>query len=267
MFFQLGALALGSTVYITKDEADNIATSFPISPSFDEIIVHNIRVSAFGFLPIFGVGWMGFVGFNTGIAMKAIAMNRQEPTSEQFFTMTAFPHYWLEDFAYSIALTSGLMFLLALFTLKTNVIFHEIKCSIFSIIAWAFLLTFAGLLEVFSLFSNISWLIIVPLAVILLEMTQENQMRPSRIAVFLITLILYLSLMQPLLVILFVPNLLSSPFYAFPITIYVFVGYYLFETLSNGWLRRQFKKFLGFIKTRTRSFRFFRLFFTTRFLM
>jgi len=131
VFFQLGAVSLGSMVQLTEDEANKICECLPLDMSWDIIAFHNMRVSMFDFLPLFGIWWTGFTSFNTGILMKAIATRFHRPVTNLFFRITFFPHYWLEQFAYSIALTAGLMFFLSLFTLKRSIILYEVKCSFF----------------------------------------------------------------------------------------------------------------------------------------
>ena len=222
MFFQLAVLLLGSTVSLTSDEANEILKSFPSTISWDIIAFHNMRVTLYNFLPLFGVWWTGFVGFNTGAVIKAIAIAKHESTIHLFFEIAAFPHYWLENFAYSIALTSGLMLLLALLTSKPSAIFYEVKCMIASLTIWATLLVFASFLEVIpSFIAFMLWVIIIPLIASGLEMISGDSVNHSRKATFLVILLLYFSLSY------------------ITITIYVLLGYYLFETLTNGWLRRQ----------------------------
>lgn len=228
MFFQLGVLVLGSTVSLTSDEVDKILESFPPPPlTLDIITFHNIRVSMYGFLPLYGVWWMGFVGFNTGIALKAIAMSRPESTTLLFFTIASLPHYWLEEFACSIALTAGLMFLLALLTLELSTIFHEVKILLVSLVAWAMLLVFAGFMEVIPMsFAFISWVVLIPLFASVLEIISGDSLGYSRKAISLVILFLYFSFLS----------------ISLPIAMYVLLGYYLLETLTKGWLRHQIQK-------------------------
>lgn len=228
MFFQLGVLTLGSTVSLTSDEVNEILESFPPVMSWEVIVLHNMRVTLFSFLPLFGVWWTGFVGFNTGIAMKAIGITVHQSTTHLFFTIAGLPHYWFENFAYSIALTAGLMFLLALLTLRRSAILYEANILIASLTAWAVLLLFASILEAIPMFmAFMLWVIIIPLFVSVLEMTSAGSFGCSRKAIYSVILFLYFSFFC----------------ISLPIAMYVLLGYYLFETLTNGWLRSQIQIF------------------------
>ena len=235
MFFQLGAVSLGSMVQLTEDEANKICECLPLDMSWDIIAFHNIRVSMFKFLPLFGIWWTGFTSFNTGILMKAIATRFHRPVTNLFFRITFFPHYWLEQFAYSIALTAGLMFFLSLFTLKRSVILYEVKCLIYSVVAWAAILVVAGLLEV-TYWSPILWIILLPLIAAILERASGDSLRLSGMTeqtIFIVILFVYFALWG------YFSFIIRLPFFLFGVAMYVLLGYYLFETLTNGWLRRQ----------------------------
>jgi len=239
MFFQLGVLILGSAAPLPQDRADDIFRNLQLQPfSLESITVHNMKVTAFVFLPLFGVLWMAFVGFNTGIVMKAVAMSTNQSTTSLFFAVSILPHYWLENFAYSTALTAGIMLLLAFSTSKISLILHEIKYLIVSLATWALLLTFAGFLEIIPGFlSFMLWVIIAPLTIVLLERASENTIGYSTKFVLSATLILYFSLMYPFFAIFF--SLFSFSFHLFPVTLYTVLGYYAAENLSLGWFRRK----------------------------
>jgi len=233
MFFQLGVIILGSTVSLTSDEVNEIIKSFPHNLSLEVIAIHNMKVSVFNFVPFFGIFWTGSSGFDTGVAMKGIAIREQGSATHLFFTIAAYPHYWSENFAYSIALTAGSMLFLALLTLKRSTIFHEVKCLIASLTPWAALLVLAAFLEVIpQVIAFMLWVIIIPLIASVLELITEDSFGHSKKATLLMTLLLYLALFCPF----FSPRL---PYYLFPIAIYISLGYYLFEALSNSWLRRK----------------------------
>ena len=235
MFFQLGALSLGSMVPLTKNEANRICESIPQDISWDIIAFHNIRVSMFKFLPLFGIWWTGYTSFNTGIFMKAIATISHRPVTTLFLRITFFPHYWLEEFAYSIALTAGLMFFLSLFTLKRSVILYEVKCLIYSVVAWATILVVAGLLEVTD-WSPTLWIVLLPLIAAILERASGDSLRLSGMTkqtIFIVILFAYFALWG------YFSFIIQLPFFLFGVAMYVLLGYYLFETLTNGWLRRQ----------------------------
>ena len=91
VFFQLGAVSLGSMVQLTEDEANKICECLPLDMSWDIIAFHNMRVSMFDFLPLFGIWWTGYTSFNTGILMKAIATISHRPVTNLFFRITFFP--------------------------------------------------------------------------------------------------------------------------------------------------------------------------------
>jgi len=235
VFFQLGAVSLGSMVPLTKNEANKICESLPPVISWDIIAFHNIRVSMFKFLPLFGIWWTGYTSFNTGIFMKAIATISHRPVTTLFLRITFFPHFWLEEFAYSIALTAGLMFFLSLFTLKRSIILYEVKCSIFSVVAWATILVVAGLLEV-NEWSPILWIVLLPLIAAILEKASGDSLRFSgttKQIIFLVILFAYFALWG------YFSFIFQLPYFLFGVAMYVLLGYYLFETLTNGWFRRQ----------------------------
>lgn len=237
MFFQLGALVLGSTVSLTEDEANKKNESLPSIISWKTIVFHNMKVTMLNFLPLLGIWEMGYVSFNTGIALKAIATIYHRPATTLLFTITVFPHYWLEEFASSIALTAGLMFFLSLFTSKRSVIFHEVKCLIASITAWATILTVASFLEVTDL-AILLWIVLHPLIASILEKASGDSLRFSgktKQAIFLVVLFAYFTLWIIFSYIFQLP--------LFGVAMYILLGYYLFETLTNGWFRRQI---LGF---------------------
>ena len=235
MFFQLGALSLGSMVPLTKNEANKICESLPQDISWDIIAFHNMRVSMFDFLPLFGIWWIGYTSFNTGVIMKAIATNYHKPVTTLFLRITFSPHYWLEEFAYSIALTAGLMFFLSLFTLKRSVILYEVKCLIYSVVAWATTLVVASLLEV-TYWSPILWIVLLPLIAAILERASGDSLWLSGMTeqtIFVVILFAYFALWG------YFSFIIQLPFFLFGVAMYVLLGYYLFETLTNGWLRRQ----------------------------
>jgi len=160
--------------------------------------------------------------------MKAIGITVHQSTTHLFFTIASLPHYWFEDFAYSIALTAGLMSLLALLTLRRSAILYEANILIASLTAWAVLLLFASILEAIPMFmAFMSWVIIVPLFGLVLEMALGDSFGCSRKAIYSVILFLYFSFFC----------------ISLPIVMYVLLGYYLFETLTNGWLRSQVQKF------------------------
>ena len=239
MFFQLAVLILGSDVSLTSEEVTEILRSFPPLPiTWDAIALHNMRVSMFEFLPLFGVWWTGLVGFNTGIALKAIAIRRNQSTSLLFFAIAILPHYWLEDFAYSIALTAGLMLFLALLTLERSIIFYELKCLVASLMVWIILLVLASFLEVMPTFiAFMLWAVTIPVVFVVLETVSEDSPSFSGKTTFLVVLFIYFSLWNGLCF------TLIPPTYPSVIAIYVLLGYYLFETLTNRWFRRQIQKF------------------------
>lgn len=239
MFFQLAVLILGSDVSLSSEEVTEILRSFPPLPiTWDSIAFHNMRVSMFEFLPLFGVWWTGLVGFNTGIALKAIAISRNQSTSLLFFEIAILPHYWLEDFAYSIALTAGLMLFLAFLTLERSIVFYELKCLFASLMVWIILLVFASFLEVMPAFiAFMLWAVIVPVVFVVLETVSEDSPSLSGKATFLVILFIYFSLWSGFCF------TLISPYYSSVIAMYVLLGYYLFETLTNRWFRRQVQKF------------------------
>jgi len=228
-------LFVGGNVPLTVKQSKEIVESIPSEMSWNDIAFHNMKLSIFVFIPALGVGWLGWVSYNTGTVIEAIAITLNSTTITVLLCLTMFPHYWLEIIAYTIATTAGMMFLLALLTFNSHMVFHELTCLGTSLAAWGFLLMIAGFLET-QLFAPLSWIILIPIIVGIVKLDLEKFGYSNRFSL-VATIFLYISF--------FIPFPKGCP--SFPITFYGFLILVLLENLSAGGIHRKIWVFLNFL--------------------
>ena len=118
------------------------------------IFLNNVLVSAVGFVPIFGLFWLLFIHYNTGLWLSALASDANNGGD---FVLTRIyllvflfihPHTWLEFLAYSIAFTQNAYLSYALlFKRKISAVKKELKYSVLSALAYASLLFVGAFVE------------------------------------------------------------------------------------------------------------------------
>ena len=165
---QLVFLIFGSETKLSSQRIEQIIESLPSELVWHDILVHNAFVSIFNFIPAYGYMWNCHVSFNTGIAVKAIALNIGYPSSFAIMFLSILPHYWFEDLAYAIAATAGVMLFLSILTFKTSIVLYELKGVAQSFLLWIALLFFASFLETVNpLEAYLIWIVMIPLGILL----------------------------------------------------------------------------------------------------
>ncbi len=188
---QIILLIMGSGVFLSSEQAKLIIESVSSDFSWNNIAVHNMQASIFGFVPILGVGWQCWLSFNTGFVLKALAITHNSTPIWLLWEIANFPHFWLEITAIALAPTTGIMFFLGLLTRRRTIVFHELKCVAGSLLAWALLLITASCLETVW-FAPFLWVVLIPIIIGITKLDDENWGYSSRLA-FVAIIFLYVS--------------------------------------------------------------------------
>lgn len=112
-------LFIGSQTQFSTEEANIILQAFeesyPTDLSALFIAQNNISLCILFFIPLFGTSFMGFVSYNTGLILAALAITQSITGVDLFLSTLLLPTTWMELVAYSLASSQGIMFLLGVF--------------------------------------------------------------------------------------------------------------------------------------------------------
>jgi len=218
---QLVFLIIGSETQLSSQRIEQIIESLPSELVWHDVLVHNAFVSVFNFIPAYGYVWNCLVSFNTGIAVKAVALNSGYPSSFEIMFLSILPHYWFEDLAYAMATTAGVMLFLSILTFKTSIILYELKGVAQSFLLWIALLFFASFLETVNpLEACLVWIVIIPLGILLFS----KDLKRFGVSERLILLIIASSLAFVMFSIFLFPFILFS-FILYGFVLFLLLGY------------------------------------------
>lgn len=117
----IGGLILGSQTPLSADDAEFIRSQVEqiiiSGPTALAIAQNNIAICLIFFIPVFGVLFMVFVSYSTGLVISAYSLLSTSVTRLEILQATFLvPSTWLEVIAYSLAASEGTLFLLGVLT-------------------------------------------------------------------------------------------------------------------------------------------------------
>lgn len=162
--FALGLFA--STRAAPPGLAEEIRSSIPPDIDAIGIFYHNILASAWVFLPVFGLGWLALIIWETGLAFSALGPTAPTPFPGwlAWLSASSLPFFWLEIMAYSVAATAGTMLVLTFFLDRKRMLHEASRFALGGILYVLFLFN-AAVIEptkpVTMVLEWVSWLFVV----------------------------------------------------------------------------------------------------------